>query len=88
MHNGYGKWCYSQDINLGMYIKKHDHNSHGFQAKNQMDKSKYTQLTKMLLTKVVYVPILPSTIPTPTLVETSIFLAINYLLISVFCSIF
>jgi hypothetical protein len=51
MHNGYGKWCYSPDINLGMCIKKHDHNSHGFQAKNQMDKSKYTQLTKMLLTK-------------------------------------
>jgi hypothetical protein len=78
MHNGYGKWCYSWDINLGMCIKKHEHNSHGFQAKNQMDNSKYTQLTKMLLTKSYRCSnLMPSTIPTPTLVETSIFLAIN-----------
>jgi hypothetical protein len=73
MHNGYGKWCYSQDINLDMCIKKHDHNSHGFQAKNRMDKSKCTQLTKSYICS----NLMPSTIPTPTLVETSIFLAIN-----------
>jgi hypothetical protein len=33
MHNGYGNWQCPWDINSGMHMKKHDHNSHGFQAR-------------------------------------------------------